>query len=404
MKLVRLHRCLLVLLTLACFQPTRAQEATAVSQVMALSGTGQVTAVNTKGKVTLISTGVTSTGKIVVLKEPVLVPAGSRIETGPDAAVSLSMGRAGIINMDADSSARLPDASEKGHSLELLKGRLFMNISGDELRKRAAGEFRLKTPTSLLAVKGTKFFAISKDGADVVGVHEGEIGVSAVAPGKSATVSAGHVLTVKDGEISTVRELDADERGLDSRYQAALVAHPVELLITGQKPSFANQALLKWAPLKMFAGSFTTSSGSVLPDGASAGVIRYKADIPQDRRGWLQGTVDLVLPGTSKEVFEAGIMGLEATCKASGLRSVRMAWSWDFKSDTYALWSSPLAAEAALADDQPASLVVPLPLSKGKKTSSLRLLVLFDLDKTPKENRRKLEIELSDFCFLALPR
>ena len=63
--------------------------------------------------------------------------------------------------MGADSEVRVPAATGKERSLEMLKGRLFLNISADDLKQRAAGEFRLKTPAALLAVKGTKFFAIT---------------------------------------------------------------------------------------------------------------------------------------------------------------------------------------------------------------------------------------------------
>ena len=133
--------------------------------------------------------------------------------------------------MGADSEVKVPDAAEKGHSLELLKGKLFMKINGPELKQRGAGEFKLKTPAALLAVKGTKFFTVSTGGTDTIGVHEGSVVVTEPTNGKSVTLEAGNAVTASPGVLSEMRVMTDEEKGYTAQYAAAeLVRTPLTKL------------------------------------------------------------------------------------------------------------------------------------------------------------------------------
>ncbi len=157
----------------------QAQDVTAsISQVIPFASTGMVTTVDGKEKPISASASANTTGSTNATTAAFMAQTGGKISTGADGATSLILGGTGTARMQADSEVRVPAATEKSHSLEMLKGRLFMNIRADDLKKRASGEFRLKTPAALLAVKGTKFFAITQDGADIIGVHEGEVVVT----------------------------------------------------------------------------------------------------------------------------------------------------------------------------------------------------------------------------------
>lgn len=157
-----------------------------------------------------------------------VILAGGQVSTGAEGASSLVLGRLGTARMGADSEVKVPAQEETGHSLELLKGKLFMNISGGELKERAGSEFKLKTPAALLAVKGTRFFAISANAADLIGVHEGSVEVTEPTSGKSVMVEAGNAVSVSPGTLGEVRALSDTEIKLAQEYDlASLKALPL---------------------------------------------------------------------------------------------------------------------------------------------------------------------------------
>ena len=90
------------------------------------------------------------------------------------------------MKLEKETQVRLPAATTP-QSLEMLKGKLFFDINAAEIKKNQNAEFRLKTPASLLAVKGTQFFVESGGGQDVVDVHEGS---AAIATGAAALVGS----------------------------------------------------------------------------------------------------------------------------------------------------------------------------------------------------------------------
>ena len=164
-------------LALLMGQTGRAQEVARVTSAVTFSSKGTVSSGATKPTTETLSGSTASTVKAAVTQPAALDPVqpGGKLSTGADGATSLILGTTGTARMGADTEIQIPDDKTKEHSLEMLKGKLYLNISAEELAKRKAGEFRLKTPTALLAVKGTKFFAISDNGTDTIGVHEGSV-------------------------------------------------------------------------------------------------------------------------------------------------------------------------------------------------------------------------------------
>jgi|GEM_PF-2856731 len=152
------------------------------------------------------------------------VQAGASISTGQGGASSLILGTTGAARMKAETEVKIPDASEKSHSLELLKGQLFLNISGEDLKKRNAGEFKLKTPAALLAVKGTKFFSRSVDGKDTIGVHEGSVEVVESTTGQKLTLAANQAVEVSPGVLGSMREMSDEEKESAPEYDWAKIA------------------------------------------------------------------------------------------------------------------------------------------------------------------------------------
>ena len=170
---------------------------------------------------------------------------GGKVITGAGSASSLLLGTSGTARMGAESAVQVPEATEKNHSLELLKGRLFMNIRGDELKKRDQMEFRLKTPAALLAVKGTKFFTLSQEDADIIGVHEGRVSVTEPMSGKSLDLEAGKAVSVSAGLLGEAREMTDEEKGYAPEYAAAdLVRTPIPIAIKSPVPNTKKVQIL----------------------------------------------------------------------------------------------------------------------------------------------------------------
>jgi hypothetical protein len=151
--------------------------------------------------------------------------------TGPASSAIIVIPTAGVVKMDADTEVRLPakpdpklppqkqsEAEGLGHNLELMKGRLFLNIDPEQVKQRGPATFRLKTPSALLAVKGTEFFSETTAQGDLVGVHEGAVFVYHPVTGDSVSLAAGQAVTVTATEISKPRNLTVAEKKLDANY------------------------------------------------------------------------------------------------------------------------------------------------------------------------------------------
>ncbi len=146
---------------------------------------------------------------------------GAVIETGPDSQATASIPGAGSMLLGSETQVRLPKAGDKSQSLELLKGKLFLNISAEEVKKQGEASFRLKTPAALLAVKGTKFFAYVEKDQETVGVYEGQIGTFTMASRQLNDIKSGNALKTVKGKPEPVRPLTADERRETINYELA---------------------------------------------------------------------------------------------------------------------------------------------------------------------------------------
>jgi len=229
------------------FSTVQAQTVIQVSQVLPFASSGSVSSL-AKGAAPSASTPASGSGSetsIASTGNATLTGEGGRIVTGENAASSLLLGGSGTARMGADSELKVPEPTEKNHSLELLKGRLFMNIRGEELKKRGGAEFRLKTPTALLAVKGTKFFTISENGTDTIGVHEGRVTVTEPASGKSLDLEAGNAVSTSPGILSEMRAMTDEEKAYTPEYAAAdLVRTPIPIAIKSPVPNTKKLQIL----------------------------------------------------------------------------------------------------------------------------------------------------------------
>lgn len=205
-----LHPLVPVAVWMAVCSFANGQQAVEVSQVVPFERAGRVTSGDPAPPPPEPGIPAPAGSNAAVIKPkvpPVVVPvsgvnlAGSRINTGADGATSLILGAAGAARMTADSSVRVPPAGGQAAQPRNAQGPALSNISADDLKKRGSGEFKLKTPAALLAVKGTKFFTASKDGIDTIGVHEGRVSVTEPVSGNSLMIEAGSA--VRNGERGT---------------------------------------------------------------------------------------------------------------------------------------------------------------------------------------------------------
>lgn len=178
----------------------------------------------TSGTINGVATSESAIGTAKPTAPTTVTRSGGTITTGADGAASLMLGEGaetGSVRMGPDSEVKVPDAGEKGHSLEMLKGSLFMKIDATQLKQRDGAEFKLKTPAALLAVKGTKFFSRTNNGTDTVGVHEGSVELTEPTTGQKLTLTAGQAAEVSPGVLSAMREMTTEEKGSADTYALA---------------------------------------------------------------------------------------------------------------------------------------------------------------------------------------
>ncbi len=230
MKAPARYACLLFLQSLLVPVTGNSQAVARVSQVLPFATSGTVTSAG--GTVTAGEAPISaSPGNASVQSNQLnIARAGEKITTSVDGATSLVLGdgaEEGTARLGPDSEVKVPDAGEKGHSLELLKGQLFLNISADQLKQRGGSEFKLKTPTALLAVKGTKFFSRLGSGKDIIGVHAGSVAVTEPTTGQMLTLVAGQAVDVSPGILGAMREMTAEEKQLAPEYDKARITRMI---------------------------------------------------------------------------------------------------------------------------------------------------------------------------------
>jgi hypothetical protein len=196
----------------------KAQTVFVASKVQITSTSGTVAATTPEGSKVIVPQTPSASGEASV---GTTQRAGSVVETGPDSQATLAIPGAGTLLMGADTQVRLPKPGDKSQSLELLRGKLFMNISAEEVKKQGNASFRLKTPAALLAVKGTKFFAVSERNVETAGVHEGSVGVLLTRSRQMLDLPAGQAVTASKSGVIQPRLLTEEEKDYRLHYELA---------------------------------------------------------------------------------------------------------------------------------------------------------------------------------------
>ncbi|MFO1484559.1 MAG: FecR family protein [Verrucomicrobiaceae bacterium] len=381
-----------------------AQEVTRVGKIQPFAVSGSV------------SSGSTSqTGEVSIKKSAGKKPAdlirlgaaigGEKISTGADGSASLALGDGADIGtgrLDVNSEIKVPDDIEKSQSLELLRGKLFLNISAEQLKQRDKGVFKLKTPAALLAVKGTKFFAFTQDGKDILGVHEGSASVQAGGLGRQTYFGAGEAVEISNDAMAKPRPLTQEERELAKVYDLAnLAAINVESLIKGQQPSAESSAFMRWAVFKGYDLNFANSqphmTGSFAPTSTKGGEVAYffTPPAPNQNRPYFEGYADFSWQGSSRELEQAPPVSLAFVVTASpGIRSADFSW----------MKAANNSVTVRFGDAQAQTKTVVIPISTASKVPELKLHVeIHPNNVKSKQQGLECRIEMSDFRFLTLP-
>ncbi|MCP4134524.1 MAG: FecR domain-containing protein [bacterium] len=134
-----------------------------------------------------------------------MIKPGELIRTGKESFVTIQVDTVGVVRILADTEASfsaLLDA-KKDTEISLNKGRIFSKII-----KGSGDKYRVKTPTCVVAVRGTEFLTSVGEKRSSVSMYKG---VVAVSPNETAdrevTVRAGELAKVepkKDVDISTL--------------------------------------------------------------------------------------------------------------------------------------------------------------------------------------------------------
>ena len=270
---------------------------------------------------------------------PFTVDAGAMLKSGSEDGTVLVLDTTGLARMQSETVIKVPDAKETSHSLEQLEGTLFFNIDADELKKTQKTEFRLKTPTALLAVKGTHFFVSCSGGTDRIGVHTGVVMVHEPVSRQTITLTAGKAVEVQSGAMGDERPLTADELAGQSNY-AGLEVQAIQLpQFRERNPPPAGARAVVWG--KLFLRDATTPVGQQPlqdrePDINSGGILRLTwpglPPLKEPATFWSQGplvNLDLSPSSPLKPV------ALRASVRATGCSDVTLGIAKSNGSETF---------------------------------------------------------------------
>ncbi len=152
--------------------------------------------------------------------EVVRLREGESVRTLKDSKCTVVIPDAGTLLLDSNTSIKLPEVKEgkkATQSLELLGGKLFLDIDAKKLAGKKK-EFQVKTPTIILAVKGTRFFAMTGADHETVGVHEGRVQLYEPTSKAVATIQSGRVALAKAGAITKPRAMTQEENEMKATY------------------------------------------------------------------------------------------------------------------------------------------------------------------------------------------
>lgn len=136
-----------------------------------------------------------------------LLMEGDILNTGPDGFAVLEMEDYGKFSISPQSELSI-EVKQVRESLLNAELKLAIGSIKADLEKLPKGSsFKLSTPTSIAAVRGTVFLiTVNASGAVSTYVYSGEIAVESVATGETATVGAGECVVTTSG--GTVQPLD----------------------------------------------------------------------------------------------------------------------------------------------------------------------------------------------------
>lgn len=208
----------ILLIGLSLVVQTFGQNVTLPKDLTVLLGSGSLEVEGRDGKKRSISKDGSGSGSLKVIR----LGRGESLQTSKGTSCDLVVPGTGTMRLQAESRVKLPaepaPEPKQQRSLELLKGKLFLDVDATRL-KASNQQFRLKTPTTILAVKGTRFFAATTEAGDTAGLHQGSVVVLESTSGKSASLKPGNALESKAGTIGKPRRLTPEEQAESALYQ-----------------------------------------------------------------------------------------------------------------------------------------------------------------------------------------
>lgn len=158
---------------------------------------------------------------------------GERVEVVGNAPAQMIVSEAVTAHLEPGTQIELPKVGEKEKptaSLKLLKGKMFITVSAEKLKREGNVEFRLETPKSLLAVKGTRFVAASGGHPDTVALLEGSVAVRDQTSGKFALLHAGQAADIAGGGEVVTRRMTQHESEYSQVFEdGELMFFPFEI-------------------------------------------------------------------------------------------------------------------------------------------------------------------------------
>ena len=208
-----------LILSLVLVVKISAQGVTMPQALNVLIGSGSVELKDRTGKKHVINMEASGEKRVQAL----ILRAGESLQTSKGTSCDLVIPDAGTMRLQPESGVALPakpSAEQKQqHSLKLLKGKLFLDVDTEKLKANKE-QFRLKTPTTILAVKGTRFFAQTNEVADTAGVHKGSVIALESESGKYVSLKQGSAVEAKAGALGNPRRMTPEETAEAAVYDS----------------------------------------------------------------------------------------------------------------------------------------------------------------------------------------
>jgi hypothetical protein len=126
---------------------------------------------------------------------------GALVMTGSDGSAELVFDDASALRLEKNTRLTVHKAERRQTFremfVEVLNGRLLINVP--KINKYGQAKFKVKTPLSSAAIRGTVFVMDSGPQTDVIAVYEGKVEAEGALPGGNVEVGAGQQTDVKAG-------------------------------------------------------------------------------------------------------------------------------------------------------------------------------------------------------------